>query len=265
VQRRLISRVRGPGQYVVITHSADLVPVEEPADLEKIVRVAPGMTGSVVHRPDFGDVGTGEMFRQWRLLEPAHVRGLLFAAGVILCEGATEVGALPRWWRRGAASLGLPDPQAANLPVISVDGQASFGAHVRFLDAFGVPWVIVADGPALRPDSKLAEHLRELGRWPDKQPEAGGGFAQWREFWEGLGVFTLADQFGDDGGKSGEFEAYLTRVNRGLLTEVEAEIGQRHKPRVAAYFAIKHPEPPPEVLDLYRKIADRLKLSERVS
>jgi hypothetical protein len=264
VQRRLVSRVRGLGQYVVITHSADLVPVEEPGDLGRIVRVAPGPGGSVVRQPRFSDLGTGEVFRQWRLLEPAHVRGLLFAAAVILCEGPTEVGALPRWWRQGAASRGLPDPEAANIPVISVDGQASFGAYIRYLDAFGVPWAIVADGPALRPSSKLTGQMRELGHWPDKQPDDQDGFAQWREFWEGLGVFTLADRFGDDRRKSGEFEAYLKRVDPELLAEVEAEIGKRNKPRVAAYFAVRHPEAPAEVLDLYGKIADRLGIADHV-
>ena len=254
VQRRLLSRTRGSGQCIVITHSADLVPVDEPDDLQRIVRVAPGRTGSQVRQPQFTGLGTDELFRQLRLLEPTHVRGLLFARAVILCEGPTEVGALPRWWRK-AASVGLPDPQAANIPVISVDGDSAFGAHIRYLDAFGVPWAVIADGPALRPRSKLAAHLRSAGHWPDKQPDEHDDFAVWREFWEGLGVFTLADQFGDDGSKGGEFEAYLQRVDQGLLADVEAEIGKRHKPRVGAYFAVRHPEPPTEILSLYRRIA----------
>lgn len=186
VQRRLVSRVRGPGQYILITHSADLVPVEEPDDLQRIVRVAPGQSGSQVRQPQLRGLGTDELFRQLRLLEPAHVRGLLFARAVILCEGATEVGAMPRWWRK-AASIGLPDPQTANIPVISVDGDSGFGAYIRHLDAFGVPWAVVADGPALRPGSKLAGHLRQAGRWPDKQPDDQDDFLQWREFWESLG------------------------------------------------------------------------------
>jgi hypothetical protein len=259
VQRRLIGRVRGPGQYVVITHSADLVPVEEPADLERIVRIAPGPSGSEVRRPSFGDLGTGEVFRQLSLLEPAHVRGLLFAPAVILCEGPTEVGALPRWWRR-ASSIGLPDPQAANVPVISVDGDSSFGAYVRYLDAFGVDWAIVADGPALRPTSRLAEQLRRLGHWPEKQPDDQDDFVQWREFWEGLGVFTLADQFGDDGSKGGEFEAYLQRVDPDLFAEVEAEVGRRNKPRIGGRFADRLHEPPTEVLALYARIAARFRI-----
>jgi hypothetical protein len=75
----------------------------------------------------------------------------------------------------------------------------------------------------------------------------------------------LADRFGDDRRKSGEFEAYLKRVDRDLFAEVEAEIGRRYKPRVAAYFAVRHPDPPAEVLDLYRKIAVRLGISGRAT
>jgi energy-coupling factor transporter ATP-binding protein EcfA2 len=262
VQRRLMSRTRGPGQYIVITHSADLVPVDEPEDLQRIVRIAPGRSGSRVFQPQFGGLGTDEVFRQLRLLEPVHVRGLLFARAAILCEGPTEVGALPRWWRE-AHIIGLPDPQAANIPVISVDGDSGFGAYIRYLDAFGVPWALVADGPALRPHSKLASQLQKADHWPDKHPDEQGDFAVWREFWQTLGVFTLADQFGDDGSKAGEFEAYLQRVDQTLLTAVEAEIGKKNKPRVGACFAVQHPAPPAEVLDLYRLIATWLGIEEQ--
>jgi hypothetical protein len=258
VQRRLIGSVRGRGQYVLITHSADLVPVEEPRDLDRIVRIAPGRSGSEVHRWQTGGIGQDELFRQLNLMEPTHVRGLLFAAAVILCEGATEVGALSRWWRE-SSRISLPDPQSANIPVISVDGDGGFGAYIRYLDAFDVPWAIVADGPTLRPTSKLAKQLRRLGRYPNEQPDRQESFARWHEFWENQGVFTLADQFGDDGSKLGEFEAYLQRVDEVLLAQVEADVG-KHKPRVGAYFAASHAEPPREVLDLYRKIAAWLRI-----
>jgi energy-coupling factor transporter ATP-binding protein EcfA2 len=260
VQRRLIRKFRGPGQYMVITHSADLVPFDEPGDLGRIVRVAAGPEGSQVRQPDFSGLAESRLLRQLRLLEPADVRALLFAAGVILCEGPTEVGALPRWWAK-VDSLRLPDPAAANVPILSVDGQAGFGAYLRYLEAFGVPWAVVADGPALRPGSKLAEDLRELGCWPDAQSaDEKDEFIGWRDFWEGAGVFTLAERFGDDGSKGGEFEAFLERVDPGLFEEA-ASAERRSKPRRGAYFALHHPEPPQEVLHLYQKIARQLGLA----
>lgn len=52
VQRRLTGKVRGPGQYLVITHNADLVPFDEHSDLERITRVTPGTAGSQIRQPD---------------------------------------------------------------------------------------------------------------------------------------------------------------------------------------------------------------------
>jgi AAA domain len=108
VQRRLTGRVRGPGQYLVITHNADLVPFDEQNDLERIVRVAPGPSGSEIRQPDYSDVRLKDQLRQLQLLEPTEVRSLLFASAVILCEGQTEVGALPRWWQKARGRAAGP-------------------------------------------------------------------------------------------------------------------------------------------------------------
>lgn len=253
-QRRLLRCVRGPGQCLVITHHADLVPVEEPADLSRIVRVAPSPSGARVLRPDLSDLAARESQRWLRLLEPAHVRALLFAPAVIFCEGMTEVRALPPWWRH-ARKIGLRDPEAANIPVISVDGDTAFGAYARYLDAFGVPWAVVVDGPALRAGSDMAGQLAELGRSPGTLPADADDFAGWRKKWEDVGVFTLARTFGADGDKAGEFEAFLCEVDEDLLARVRKEAGRGKKPVVAALFVAEHPEPPEEVLDMYRKIA----------
>jgi hypothetical protein len=255
VQRRLLRRVRGPGQCLVITHHADLVPVEEPADLGRIVRAAPGSSGTRVLRPDLGGLPAGESQRWLRLLEPAHVRALLFARAVIFCEGPTEVRALPPWWRH-ARKIGLRDPEGANIPLISVDGHTGFGAYAKYLDAFGVPWSIVVDGPALRDGSDMASQLAGLRRFPATVPGDSDDFAGWCKCWEGVGVFTLAQEFGDDGGRGGEFEAFLGRVDADLLAGIRTEVGRGRKPVVGSLFVAEHPEPPREVLDLYRKIAE---------
>jgi hypothetical protein len=254
--RRFIAAasVRGPGQCLVITHHADLVPVEEPADLGRIVRIAPGPSGARVLRPDLGDLEARESQRWLRLLEPAHVRALLFAPAVIFCEGLTEVKALRPWWRH-ARKIGLRDPEAANIPVISVDGDTAFGAYARYLEAFGVPWAVAVDGPALRSGSDMAGQLAELGRFPGTLPADADDFAGWRKSWEDVGVFTLARAFGADGDKGGEFEAFLHEVDEDLLARVKKEVGRGKKPVVASLFVAEHPEPPEEVLDMYRKIA----------
>ena len=256
MQRRLISKLRGPGQFLVITHSADLVPAVTAADLSRIVRLAPTLRGSQVQRADLDALGAKESLSWLRLLEPTHVRALLFAAAVILCEGPTEVGALTRWWS-DTASIRLRDPEAANIPIISVGGDSGFGAYVRYLDAFGIPWAIVADGPALRRNSRLAKQLRSLKRLPPRQPRDDDDFVLWRKYWQRAGVMTVAEQFGDDGKKGGEFEEFLRRVDRELLARVRAAVGEKNKPLVGAYFATEHPAPPAETLEIYKKIARR--------
>ena len=200
-----------------------------------------------------------DQFRQLQLLEPAEVRSLLFARAVILCEGQTEIGALPRWWHKARAA-GLPGASAANVSFISVSGHSGYGRYIRFLDAFAIPWAAVADGPALRNGQKLPLDLRELGHWPERPEPAGTeDFAQWRSFWEHAGVFTLAGQFGDDGSKRGELEALLEQIDPELLARAIRESGGS-KPRAGAYFAAYHPDPPAAVLGLYKKITGYLEL-----
>jgi energy-coupling factor transporter ATP-binding protein EcfA2 len=260
VQRRLVSQVRGPGQYLVITHSADLVPFDEPDDLQRIVRVVPAGSGSHIRQPDYGDSGSREQIRQLQLIQPAEIRSLLFAQAAVLCEGATETGALPRWWSN-ASTAGLPDLGAANVAFIPVDGHGSYGAYIRFLDAYEIPWAIISDGPALRDGEKLSLDLKKYGHWPDApRPGDDEDFAMWRGFWERAGVFTLATQFGDDGTKGGEFEELLRQADPELLSKAMTET-RRSKPRTGAYFAALHPDLPEPVTDLFRKLAEYLHLT----
>jgi hypothetical protein len=254
LQRRMLRRLRGHSQCVIITHHADLVPVEEPADLNRVVRVAPGPEGPRVLRPAFGHLAGRDAHRWLRLLGPAHVRALLFVSAVILCEGSTEVAPLSQWWRH-ARALGLRDPEAANIPVISVDGHTNFAAYVEYLDAFDIPWAIVADGPALRGGSRMARQLAALGHLPSAPPDDRDDFTGWREAWESVGMFTLACEFGDDGSKGGEFEALLRRVDPDLLARIRSQTGRNSKPLTGSLFAAEHPDPPEEVMDLYKKIA----------
>jgi hypothetical protein len=138
-----------------------------------------------------------------------------------------------------------------------VDGHAQFGAYVQYLDAFGIPWAIVADGPALRDGSPMARQLAGLSHQPGAVPGDRDDFTGWREAWETAGVFTLARQFGDDSSKTGEFEEVLRRVNASLLDRIQAETGRGAKPLTGSWFVAEHPDPPQEVVDLYQKIAAR--------
>src|SRR5260370_33076042 len=104
----------------------------------------------------------------------------------------------------------------------------------------------------------MPKQLAGPGPFPAPVPADLGEFAGWRKSWESAGVFTVALEFGADGSKGGEFEAFLRRVDEDLLLRVQKEVGRDRKPLVASPFAAEHPEPPEEVLDLYRQGARRL-------
>lgn len=120
--------------------------------------------GGMPAGPEYGNTDSGDQFRQLQLIQPTEIRSLLFAQAAVLCEGQTEVGALPRWWNN-ARTAGLPDLGATNVSFVGVDGHNSYRAYIRFLDAYGTPWVIVSDGR-----SGIA-----LGRGRDAPPGAAAG------------------------------------------------------------------------------------------
>lgn len=252
VQRRLIGILRRLGQCLVVTHSAELVLVDSASDIQSIVRLRPSTQGAELKRPRH--LQADEARRWIQVLTPAHVRALLFASGVVLCEGDTEVGALSFWWKE-TSIIGLPNPEISNIAIIDVGGDARFNIYVDYLDAFGIPWAIVADGPALKPGSKLETHLTSIGRCRNADQPAGLDFGEWLDYWRASGVFTVADNFGDTG-KAGEFEAYLAKLSQQDLLKARMEVG-RSKPRVGALFAqlVNAPE---EILKLYRDIRHHL-------
>ncbi|MFI1585778.1 TOPRIM nucleotidyl transferase/hydrolase domain-containing protein [Embleya sp. NPDC020630] len=253
MQRRIATTALRAGQALLITHSADLVPVATTDDLERIVRLAPGPDGATTVRRVAPAASVSDRARWIRNLAAADTRALLFARAVILCEGATETGALGHWWN----TADRPGPEAANVPLLDVGGDNAFGSYIDYLTAFGIPWVVIADGPALRCTSGLAKQLARQGLQPPDQPDDADDFTAWNDYWKSAGVFTLADGFGHDGGKSGELEAYLQRLDPQTFEQVCNET--KSKPHRGALFAARHPEPP-EVAALYKDVAAHLGL-----
>jgi hypothetical protein len=166
-----------------------------------------------------------------------------------LCEGATEIGALGYWWNNLGAG-GPSGPDASNIALIDVRGDASFGNYISYLEAFGIPWAAVADGPALRPGSNLAKQLRNAGLLTRDQLDQEWDFERCRTVWRSVGVFCFADRFGDAQKKDGEFEAYLERLDTNLLAKAQQEMNGS-KPLVGTYFATHYPTTPQDVADTY--------------
>jgi ABC-type transport system involved in cytochrome c biogenesis ATPase subunit len=251
VQRRL-ARHLADVQGIVITHSPDLVPCDSIEDLNRVVRLTPSPTGTQVRSlPEHRRKRLDEWLQKLLLTD---VRALLFASGVILCEGATEVGALGQWWKDGASTY--TDPAAANITLIDVGGDNNFGGYINYLEAFGIPWAAVADGPAFLPKSGLSKQLRNQGLAAGQEPDTDADFEFWRRYWNQAGIFTLADGFGSDPEKSGEFEAFLERENKDLLEKTSKE-HSKSKPRIGAAFAQASPMPK-QVAALYQQIREHL-------
>ncbi|WP_327110920.1 hypothetical protein OG206_00285 [Streptomyces sp. NBC_01341] len=248
LQRRITQASSDDTQCLVITHSADLVPVSAPSDLSRILRLSLSPAGSKAHRADQLEPKTQARWLQ--VLGLRDTRSLLFCAGAVLCEGATEVGGLGTWWESSSTP-----PSSANFALIDVGGDKAFGRYIEFLEAFQIPWSVIADGPALHPGSSLHRQLKEEGLLPATEPNSATPvFDEWKDFWRSNGVFSVADTFGNDGSHAGEFEAYLQRLNPHLLAQLN---GERSKPRLGAAFANQHPMPP-EIASLYRDVRDRL-------
>ncbi|QUW78508.1 AAA family ATPase [Streptomyces mirabilis] len=254
MQRRITITALRDVQALLITHSADLVPVTTTADLKRIVRLAPGPGGATTVRRT--SATTASHLAGWiQNLAAADTRALLFARAVILCEGASETGALGHWWNT-ATERG---PESANVPLLDVGGQNNFGGYINYLTAFGIPWAVIADGPALRGTSALAKQLAKQRLRPSNPPGDTDDFTAWTDYWRTAGVFSLADQFGDDGSKSGELEAYLRRLDPQILDQAQKDTTS--KPRVGALFATRYPHgTPPAVAALYKDVAAYLRL-----
>ncbi|MER6425497.1 TOPRIM nucleotidyl transferase/hydrolase domain-containing protein [Streptomyces sp. NPDC001137] len=248
LQRRIAQAADSDTQCLVITHSADLVPVTAPGDLARIVRLAPTPAGSKAHR--IGRLEPADEARWLQVLGPRDARALLFCAGAVLCEGSTEVSALGTWWENSSRP-----PSSANIALIDVGGDKAFGRYIEFLQAFNVPWAVIADGPALHSGSDLHQQLTAQGLVSALEPDSTEPvFDDWKAFWQEQGVFSVARVFGNDGSQAGEFEAYLEQLDPQLLSRVRRG---RSKPRVGAAFAGQYPMPK-DIADLYALIQDRL-------
>jgi len=194
----------------------------------------------------------------------------LFTRGVILVEGETEVGALRRWFNNGdVAGDDRSTLDAQNFMLLSVDGDRNFGPYISYLDAMGVPWVVLADGPALSPSYKhsLLKQFSGTDGSPTvrellgPEPTASAPFNEWKSFWQRNRVRTVASSFGvkvngekseGDSGDSGEIERFLRELSPELWDEVKAAITS--KVRRGYLFA--------ERLDLEKQPGSTAKIKE---
>ncbi len=155
----LISEI--PGQRVLSTHSAYVARVADIFDLRVFAR----RDGEVVvtqipRRDDKGDpTFTEEALIQIRRNVQEENGELLFARCAVLLEGVSEQAALPVFarahWSEG--------PDAIGVSLVSCNGAGSAKHLAKFLEAIGVPWIVLLDGDA-EGDRSLAAISSAVGR-----------------------------------------------------------------------------------------------------
>jgi hypothetical protein len=224
LQRTLLREIQSdPGQSLLITHSPFLVPAGSREDLRRIIRIDREGDRTALRRlstpadptrPQPADKAEAKL--QQLVASSSDIRGLLFARAVILLEGESDFGALEQWLAY-TSSTGEPAPHELNVVLTYVGGDASFRRFTSYLDTFGIPWVIICDGPTLHP-----EHGHSLCRQidrapPELRPADPADFEAWRDYWARHGVYTLADNFNE------EIEQSLERVDLEAWRAAKAE------------------------------------------
>ena len=236
------------GTCLVVTHSANLVPVETPDDLSRLVRIENESGSSQAHRlPTLPLDDAKRITREFALSSDAV--SLLFARGVVLLEGETEQGALPEWFDR-LRDTGRPTPGELDLAFYSVGGDSNFRTLLTVLHAFAIPWVLVCDGAAFDVTKRvkrfphvfdqvttacgdipeLQEFLKSLDPEPSRRVMDEDTFKRQRELGRAHGVFTLARGWTtankDTGTVNDEsFEAFVEAVAPGKLDEARQAVG----------------------------------------
>jgi len=149
MQHRLAEVLRGaPGQVLVVTHSAHLLPTRAD-ELQHVYRLQKEANGTRIFSG--GPFLRAELQRvENNFTSSIDVANLLFTNGVLLVEGATEVGAFSVWIPLMEKGRG-PTLADMNIALHNVEGKENFPFYLRFLKAFGVPCAAIGDGDAITP------------------------------------------------------------------------------------------------------------------
>ncbi len=195
LQRKVLAELKASNQTIITTHSPYLVPSGTPQDLDTIIRLnrSRGTTRPcrMSSKADEKMSGFSQIHTQ------PDVRSMLFASGVLLVEGDTETGAFHIWFNHPNITDGNGTLDGNNFQMVSVGGDKSFGRFVTYLEAFGIPWAIICDGPVMSPSytHSLTDQLPARAE-NDNKPDGDAGFEEWKEYWKSRGVFTVASEFG---------------------------------------------------------------------
>ena len=211
-QRALRSHIQnGLGTFLVITHSENLVPMNSAEHLTRLVRLENEGGATRVHRFPSGLTKDDVLRIVKEFSLSAEAISLLFARGVVLVEGETELGTLPKWFEACSAAGSVNRPADLDLAFYSVGGDKNFRTLVSVMHALAIPWVVICDGAAFdvrhrqtilrqvfdsgADASAIKLYLDSLDPDPSKRTMDETTFDAVREVGRSHGVFTLARVF----------------------------------------------------------------------
>jgi len=128
-------------QIFIVTHSSSFV---SPRDMTRALRLTVQEGRTRVHRLGLADAREDAQMMKDVERYPRFLDAL-FAKGVVLLEGYQEEAGLPPWFLKCEGGSALAD---RNVLFLTVAGDTAFGRFARVLDAWGIPYRIVADGKA---------------------------------------------------------------------------------------------------------------------
>ena len=148
MQRKLCTFLKDTkGTVIMITHSANLVPVSNQDDIKRLFRFDNKNGETSINRIDLGEDCSKSILRMVKELSgSSDAVSLLFASGVVLLEGETELGALPKWFEDISHCVEAPNTAKLDIAYFSVNGDLSFKTFITLLNSFSIPWVVVCDG-----------------------------------------------------------------------------------------------------------------------
>ncbi len=231
-------------QYFIVTHSPALVPADA---LNSISRFTSTKDQTARSSLDAGSIKPIDLSKiKMELRRSADVRGLLFSRGVILCEGETELGSLPLWFRKDSHR----PLESLDIAMYWVGGAQRFETYVRLLQAFSIPWAIICDGDAIgdSPCGKTLAAQLKRAEVTGVAKDTKNGFDERKAYLEGFGVFTTA-------GTASEAFEHVPEIVEHLPEAVKSE--PHSKVRQARFIAENYPCPRP-VLEMMDKAVNHL-------
>lgn len=239
--RLLRALSESPNQALVVTHSQLLVPAD--ARITTVARFAMRSGTTRLIRPSASQLQQHLPKITQELRGSSDARALLFADGIVLVEGDSELGGFLAWNER----VGVLDTADSDIQVFSVDGDQEFPTYVFLAEAYEVPWTIICDGRAIgEPGRKgLATQLQTIG--VPHSIAAGDDFPARKSKFAQLGVYTLADAAAQQIEQHGCIAPWLQAAKQAMDTT--------SKPRLARWIAERHDCP--HAVEILKTIAAR--------